>query len=265
MPKLSIITINYNNANGLTKTIESVVNQSFKDFEYIIIDGGSTDDSINIIKKYENKITFWVSEQDSGIYHAMNKGIRQAEGDYCQFLNSGDMLASSRVIEIVFDNPTGCNIIVGNMLKQSNGSIYRDKGIMKNTPNFYTFFNGTLNHSTSFIKRDLFDIYGLYDETLKIVSDWKWFLQVVGIAGEPIFYINLDITIFDMTGISNRLHSLNLEERKSVLLDYIPNAVLADYSINKKYIDQGLKLHSYFISKLIINLLYKIVIYFDKY
>ncbi len=83
--KLSIITINFNNAVGLKKTIESVVNQTSNDFEYIVIDGGSKDGSIDIIKKYDSKINYWISEPDNGIYHAMNKGILLAKGDYLEF------------------------------------------------------------------------------------------------------------------------------------------------------------------------------------
>ncbi|MDR2910496.1 MAG: glycosyltransferase [Bacteroidales bacterium] len=93
--KLSIITINLNNVAGLQKTIESVVKQTFTDYEYIVIDGGSTDGSADIIKQHANKITYWVSEPDKGIYNAMNKGIRVAKGEYCLFLNSGDWLINS--------------------------------------------------------------------------------------------------------------------------------------------------------------------------
>jgi glycosyltransferase involved in cell wall biosynthesis len=88
--KLSVITINYNNAIGLRKTIESVVNQTFRDYEYIIIDGGSTDGSVDVIKEYADKIDYWVSEPDKGIYNAMNKGVAAAHGEYTNFLNSGD-------------------------------------------------------------------------------------------------------------------------------------------------------------------------------
>ncbi|MFT4805390.1 MAG: glycosyltransferase involved in cell wall biosynthesis, partial [Psychroserpens sp.] len=97
--KLSIITINFNNAVGLKKTIESVVNQTSNDFEYIVIDGGSNDGSVDVIKEYEAKVSYWVSEVDKGIYHAMNKGILLAKGDYLEFLNSGDILVNETVIQ----------------------------------------------------------------------------------------------------------------------------------------------------------------------
>ena len=101
--KLSIITINFNDAKGLEKTIQSVINQTYKDFEYIVVDGASTDGSVDVIKKYSNKLTHWVSEPDTGIYNAMNKGTRMASGEYCLYLNSGDFLADNDVLEKAFN------------------------------------------------------------------------------------------------------------------------------------------------------------------
>ena len=98
MPELSIITINLNNCAGLQKTLDSVFAQTFTDYEYLVIDGGSTDGSAELIKKQENKFVYCVSEKDNGIYHAMNKGIRKATGDYLLFLNSGDYLVNDEVL-----------------------------------------------------------------------------------------------------------------------------------------------------------------------
>ena len=97
--KYSIITINYNNRDGLRNTIESIINQSYKDYEFIVIDGGSTDGSVDIINEYKDRITYWVSEKDNGIYHAMNKGVKTAHGEYLSFINSGDMLYNDHVLE----------------------------------------------------------------------------------------------------------------------------------------------------------------------
>ena len=94
----SVITINYNNCNGLRHTIESVVNQTFRNFEYIVVDGGSTDGSVEVIKEYETNINYWISEHDGGIYNAMNKGIAQAHGEYCIFMNSGDLFYYDAVL-----------------------------------------------------------------------------------------------------------------------------------------------------------------------
>src|SRR5215213_3812369 len=99
MPQFSIISINLNNAEGLQKTFDSVFNQTFTDFEYIIIDGGSSDGSEEIIKENADKFSYWVSEKDDGIYDAMNKGIAKATGDYLLFLNSGDHLLDSSILQ----------------------------------------------------------------------------------------------------------------------------------------------------------------------
>ena len=97
--KLSIITVNFNDAEGLERTIKSVISQTFHDYEFIIIDGGSTDDSVNVIKKYESHIDYWVSEYDGGIYPGMNKGLRQAKGEYLNYMNGGDCYHSEDVLE----------------------------------------------------------------------------------------------------------------------------------------------------------------------
>ena len=101
---LSIITINYNNLEGLKKTIESVCSQTYRDYEWIVIDGGSTDGSRELIEENKSHIHYWVSEPDNGIYHAMNKGIAQAKGDYCQFLNSGDYYIAPNTLQQVFSH-----------------------------------------------------------------------------------------------------------------------------------------------------------------
>lgn len=230
MPKLSIITINYNDANGLRKTIESVIQQSSNDFEYIIIDGASTDESVEVIKKYEDKIAYWTSEADTGIYNAMNKGIKAAKGDYCQFLNSGDLLANKNVTEQMLNNMPKCSILYGNVIKDMlNGKSFVDKNVAGNPLTMFNFYSGTINHSSAYIKRSLFDKYGFYDESLKIVSDWKFYLIAIGLHNEKVAYKNINVSIFDMQGISNSQPELEQKERKKVLQEYIPENILKDY------------------------------------
>lgn len=120
--KLSIITVNLNDKTGLEKTIKSVISQSFSDFEFIIIDGESTDGSIDIINQYKSKISYWVSEKDSGIYNAMNKGIRQAKGEYLYFLNSGDALHNENVLHHIFNDDPHAPFICGNFYMEVGGS-----------------------------------------------------------------------------------------------------------------------------------------------
>ena len=232
---LSIITINRNNAAGLEKTMQSVATQTFKEFEYIIIDGASTDDSVAVIRKYEAGFAHfkWVSEPDSGIYNAMNKGIRMASGEYIQVLNSGDSLAAPDVTERMHAalEKTGFpNILYGNMVKCfSDGHRMVDKCFAGHEISMLGMYTGTLNHNPAYIRRELFEKYGYYDESLKIVSDWKWYLQAIILGGEKPQYVDMDVTLFDMTGISETNKALDKSERKLVLEQMFPKAVLVDY------------------------------------
>ena len=232
--KLSIITINYNNAAGLQKTMQSVFAQTSQEFEYIVVDGGSTDGSVEIITNYKLRITNlqWISEKDNGIYHAMNKGIKMAQGEYVQFVNSGDCLASDDVTErMITKLNDNVSILYGNMLKLQPHGILRDKSFAGRQPTMLDFYRGTLNHSSAYIKHSLFDKYGLYDETFKIVSDWKFFMQAIIFGNERIEYRNIDVTLFDMTGISETNKELDKAERLQVLKELLPERILQDYQV----------------------------------
>ena len=235
--KLTIITINRNNAVGLEKTLMSVANQILKEFEYVVIDGASTDGSVEMIKRYESQFAHlkWISEPDSGIYNAMNKGIRMASGDYIQILNSADCLATPDVIGRMLtelekaDYPS---ILYGNMIKCfPDGRKIVDKGFDGQEITMLGMYNGTLNHDPTFVRRDLFGKYGYYDEKLRIVSDWKWYLQAIILGSEQPKYVDLDVTLFDMTGISENADSEAMiqKERQKVLEELIPSVFLHDY------------------------------------
>lgn len=248
--KLSIITINYNNADGLRKTLASVVSQTYRDIEHIIIDGGSTDGSVDIIKEYFRKVesgesrvksVIWSSESDGGIYAGMNKGIRKATGDYIQILNSGDILVSDDVTErmvatLGIDGDPA--ILYGNMLKSYDMKtiINRDTcGSGMYTPeSFLYFYKGTLNHDCAYIRRDLFEKYGLYNEQMKICSDWEWYVRAIVLGGEKPVYTNIDVTIFDMNGVSEsrgKNAELIKKERREYLEKILPATILHDYDI----------------------------------
>ena len=252
--KLSIVTINYNDAKGLAKTLKCVADQHIPDgfeLEHIIVDGGSTDESVDIIKDYLLKIVDcrlkievkWVSEKDKGVYNAMNKGIRMATGDFIQILNSGDILAAPDVLSKMSDfvkrytihrpeaatpYTENAGIFYGNMIRQrADGTIEGKSGQVPYS--LLNYFTSTMNHDCCWMKRSLFEEYGLYDENLKIVSDWKWFLQAIGLGHVKPVYVDIDMTIFDTTGISERNLGLRNEERRKVLEEVLPPAVLADY------------------------------------
>jgi glycosyltransferase involved in cell wall biosynthesis len=219
---LSIITINYNDAIGLKKTITSVCNQTWKDFEYLIIDGDSTDDSLEIIKSFQNQNLNYVSERDTGIYNAMNKGIEIAKGDYLLFLNSGDYLYNKDVLLKVSDYFTSNKSFMSGHLNY----IKESKDIIREHPEKLSFsylMNNSLSHPSTFIKKELFETYGLYNEENKIVSDWEFFLKAIALNGESFVKIPFIITVFDNNGLSSNSENLNLvkSERKKVLQHYL--------------------------------------------
>ena len=245
---LTIITINYNNASGLKKTIESVLCQTSKDFEFIIIDGASTDGSVEIIQtfKLSNFQTLnYLSEPDSGIYNAMNKGIRKANGKYIQFLNSGDWLVDEFVVENMLHELNAYNTQLNDKSEETDILIgrkisVREDGKMRTEQNspyvgLVTFYGSTLQHTSAYINRSLFDKYGLYDENLKIVSDWKWYLIVAGLNKAKVMFTEINVSYFDTNGISSTNLKLDNEERRKVLEELVPAPILSDY--DKYYLD----------------------------
>lgn len=215
--KYSIITINYNNCEGLRKTIESIINQSCQDYEYIIIDGGSDDGSREVIKEFTDRISYWVSEQDKGIYNAMNKGILKATGDYLIFMNSGDRFYDHNVLENV--QPYLTADIVHGRLFYSSG---RERSVyLHGAPDMQHFLDNTLNHQSSFIARKLF-IDTLYDEQYKIVSDWKFFMEKLILQNCSFVSIPVKVGIFEEGGISESNSTLDAKERQEVLEQMFP-------------------------------------------
>lgn len=331
--KLSIITINYNNAEGLRKTLASVAAQTYADIEHIIVDGASSDGSVEVIREYEQTLASslspsgvpdkvrdyvgcslasrlkWISEPDKGIYNAMNKGIEIALGErvvnddhtsmpyrliassphrlseYIQILNSGDILAAADVTERMMaalalqvkgeEHPmmqassgtplrlevksnenskaetdassplasrlspieNGPAIFYGNMIKvNAQGQVVGKSGYTEYS--LRQFYSSTLNHDCAYIRRDLFEEYGVYDENLKIVSDWKWYLQAIGLGRVKPEYVDIDVTIFDDGGISETNLALRNAERRKVLEELLPPAVLWDYDTHAFEMEQ---------------------------
>lgn len=217
--KLSIITINYNDAVGLQKTLESVSLQTIKNFEHLVIDGNSTDNSVDVIKKYSH-ITYWISETDGGIYNAMNKGINMVNGEYLLFLNSGDYLANNNVIEDVLPQLANEAIIYGNMVIDRNNVLEYAKSPQK--IEFEEMIRGTLWHPVSFIKKELFLQYGLYNEKYKIISDYDFFLKTIVVNRVTTKHIQQFITVFNTNGIgsSKKHQALHDAEKYEVQTSY---------------------------------------------
>ncbi|NDV46030.1 glycosyltransferase [Paludibacter sp. 221] len=222
--KLSVITINLNNDVGLKKTIDSVVSQSFKEFEYIIIDGSSTDESVNIIKQNEDNINYWLSESDSGIYNAMNKGIRQAKGEYCLFLNSGDYLIDETVLHDFVYSKYVEDIISGNVLLLKSNEKELIQSVETENISFEVFYKSYIPHPSSFIRRELFFVYGFYNENFKIVSDWEFFFKVLIIHQATYRHFERIVAVYDFSGISSlEENQLKVrEERETVFMKHMP-------------------------------------------
>ena len=312
MIRLSIITINYNNAEGLKKTLASVAAQTYPNIEHIIVDGISTDNSVDVIREYESTLTSslsplasrlkWLSEKNKGIYNAMNKGLEialgrrnvnadhtseplsqdfqhstfdiQQKSDYIQILNSGDTLAAHDVTErMMAALAAQCAEIKGDSLKikgeetseavTSASSLSPLASRLENCPAIFygnmtkvnaagqvvgksgyteyslrQFYSSTLNHDCAYIRKDLFEEYGLYDESLKIVSDWKWYLQAIGLGRVKPVYVDIDVTIFDDGGISETQLDRRAAERRQVLEELLPPAVLWDYDTHAFEMEQ---------------------------
>jgi glycosyltransferase involved in cell wall biosynthesis len=212
--KLSIITINLNNSSGLNKTCLSVITQTFRKFEWIIIDGGSVDNSVDIIKHYSDYIAYWISESDSGVYNAMNKGIKNATGEYLLFLNSGDYLLHPWTLQEAIDEvKTTQNVDVYYSDAVLNTYQLR-KSPQEITLNF--FIKGMINHQNCIIKRELFN-HRLYDENYQIVADWYFFLQELINYKITFLHIKTNIAIFDTSGISNNTTEKYFAERHYIL------------------------------------------------
>ena len=223
--KYSIITVNYNNKDGLEMTIKSVLEQTYKDFEYIIIDGGSYDGSVEVIKKYASQIDYWVSEPDKGVYNAMNKGIGKASGEYLNFMNSGDTFHSSSALETISDLHSDDDIIIG-------GYYETEKGVSHTIPphdvTLLTLLKYTINHQATFFKKSLFD-KRLYDESYMIMADAKFNFQSIILDNCSVKITENVISDYDTTGISSN-YELYKKERQKILNELFPQRVLQDYT-----------------------------------
>lgn len=250
--KLSIITINYNNAVGLKKTIQSVFSQSFHEFEYIIIDGGSTDGSSEIIKQHSEKITYWVSEPDKGIYNAINKGISKATGDYLIFLNSGDCFFDTNSIQNCYNFMTkfsGADIYYGDIfVVNTNGKGDYLKKLPRNLDLNY-FEKATINHQASLIKAELFKEFGLYPESYKLASDYWLFLKSL-LNNKVYRYLDFPMVIYDNSGLSATNYESYKEEKEIIWKSLVPECVL-DLISENKFLN---RLHSYKLIKAAIKL-----------
>lgn len=220
-PFISVITINFNNRIGLERTIQSVISQTYQDFEYIIIDGGSNDGSKDIIEKYEKYFSYWVSEPDNGIYHAMNKGVKQAKGEYCIFMNSGDFLCNPQTLKLATDKikEVDTDFCTGQLICCKNNKIC---GVVfpHINPNFL-IANKSIEHQATFARRKWLNQYP-FNENTKITGDWQNFITCISINGASYSPINTAIAFYDTAGFSCTNSDILAKERQIFKNSLIP-------------------------------------------
>ncbi len=226
--KYSIITVNYNNRDGLRATIESVVNQTYRDYEFIVIDGGSTDGSTDVLKEFDDKITYWVSEPDKGIYNGMNKGIAKATGDYLNFMNSGDCFYNEKVLELLNKKHLSADIIVGRDYHFNQTTQQGFATILPYRLTMLTFFHHTLPHQSSFFKKDLFN-ESYFDDSLRIVADIKFYIKKICVEQRSVQLINNIICRREPDGISTSHNENRLKEHRQVIAEVLPPGAIKDY------------------------------------
>ncbi len=215
--KISVITICYNDPD-IEKTCESVVNQSFQDFEWIVIDGGSNSQTIQRLNKYRNRMNIFVSEKDNGVYNAMNKGIKAAKGEYLQFLNAGDCYYENESLRNAYENLTGEDLVYGD-LKYEQG----EKTFIKKSPDkipYGWFRKECLPHPSTFIKKELFEKYGTYNEKYNIVSDFEKWIQWIDVYNCSYKHIPYIISIHNFNGRSSVADEEHINERTEVVEKY---------------------------------------------
>lgn len=276
--KLSIITINYNNAAGLKKTLDSVAAQTSTDFEHIIVDGASTDGSVEIIRQYADsqairrrgdeamrQIT-WLSEPDTGIYNAMNKGVRMANGEYTLMLNSGDYLVDEYVVEKVIPELHTDGVIQGGMYlyKMKEDCLDYGNGLTKMT--FYDVVEGDFLHQAAFIRRDLHEKFGYYDESYRIAGDTVFFIKVLGFHNVTFRSVQIPISFFEGGGAGSG-KDLKWKEIQTYEIKRIEDEILGprlvniykeDYSKVQLYNTLHAHKWSWFLTKLIKYLIHVI-------
>jgi glycosyltransferase involved in cell wall biosynthesis len=262
---LSIISITKDNIEGLKKTISSVFSQSFLDFEYIIVDGASLDGSVDYLLSLEdNPIAFsfqWISESDTGVYHAMNKGIGLSKGEYLLFLNAGDYLVNSTVLSDVFSSPKMADILYGRCnISKGNKIVYTT-----NPPDHLTFatiYNEGLAHQATFIKHQLFEMFGLYDESYRYNADIEFWYRTIVLEQVSTQKLDFVISDYNLDGISSTDNQTTLykEEMDRIYSHPTLKFYLPDYNL-WKYERQSMEMYYWVKQKKLLQALLKLIYY----
>ncbi len=211
--KFSIITVCLNERASIRKTCESICSQVFQNFEWIVIDGASSDGTLDVLSEFNHRINCLVSEPDNGIYGAMNKGIHRAKGEYLLFLNAGDYLADNNVLEAVSRSPDR-DILCGDLLCMTESG----EGFVKSFPDVlprHFLLKNMMPHQASFIKRELFNRYGEYDTSLRIAGDYDLFVRLLYVHSVSYFHVPRTLAVFQTDGISSGSSHRALRKREN--------------------------------------------------
>ncbi|MHA6249435.1 glycosyltransferase family 2 protein [Pontibacter sp. CAU 1760] len=226
-PLISVITVVYNAADFLEATLKSVIEQEYDSFEYIIVDGGSTDGTLDIVRRYEDRVDYWVSEPDKGIYDAMNKAVLKTRGHYINFMNAGDSFYSSKVLKNVANeikSRKNIDILYGNAVKKSSeasGFLY-ETGRPLTTRSF--FMTTPMCHQSMFTHRDLFSTVGPYSREYKAASFCGWLAKYYALRQNlnHIVYLPMPLSIYLDGGYSFQVKKVIERERLSIAKEYYP-------------------------------------------
>lgn len=226
-PLISLITVTYNAGKVLEATLQSAIRQTYAEIELVIVDGGSTDNTLAIAKRYESHIGSLISERDQGIYDAMNKGIRAAKGEWVYFLNAGDQFHDDLVLERIFsrndlhdtdliyakvqtiNEPTGVNYLNGKPVALKD---------------FY--FSYPICHQATFTRRSAFDAVGLYDIRFRLAADTEWFMRIFSAANPRALFINDVVAFYDVQGATYHKRMKGFREFLRFIPSYLPSHIV---------------------------------------
>ncbi len=236
--KISIITISYNAEKHLERTINSVINQDYNNIEYIIIDGKSKDKTVEIIKKYDSKIDNWKSEADKGLYDAMNKGIKKANGDYLLFMNAGDIFFDNKTVSNIFASASQPqDIYYGEtmIVNEDNKLIGMRRLTAPKQLNWKSFKKGMRVSHQSFIARK--ELSSLYDTKYRFSADFDWCIKIMK-KSKKITNTNLIITRYLDGGLTKHNLIPSLKERFKIMQKFygLPSTLLNHIGLGTKLI-----------------------------
>ncbi|MCQ2974919.1 MAG: glycosyltransferase [Bacteroidales bacterium] len=230
MPQLTIITICRNIVSTIERTCLSIVNQTFQDFEWIVVDGASTDGTVDILKKYSSRIDILISEPDNGIYNAMNKGIKLATGEYILFMNGGDEILNFNTLENVFKKANNADVIYGDEYVKNDKEYYLFRNQRLLTPK--SLYKKTFSHQATFVRTSIQKKY-LFDESLKIAADYDFFVKIYFKKKYIFERIDMAISVFYLDGICSTNYELFNEENNKIHSKYF--CFFQRYKFDSKY------------------------------